>query len=394
MAEKNATITAPKTEDAKEIKKEAEKAPKQPRPRASYLSIITCFIALSSLGLGIYNYNEFKKPVVNFGSDGNSASFKEGSVAEVAASVADSVVSITTEIRTKSWFGTESTSSAAGTGFIISDKGYIMTNRHVVEDAKTVNVTLNNGDYYEDVDVIGVDPLNDSAIIKVDDPKDFKAIKIGDSKTVFAGQQVVVIGNALGEYQNSVTAGIISGMGRELVASDQSGASYEKLTDMIQTDAAINGGNSGGPVINAAGEVIGIATAYASSSQTVGFAIPIANVKGTIRSVLEDGEYSRAVIGVNYVSITPAVAEEYDLPVRAGAYLSEKSSIISGGAGDKAGLKKKDIITEVNGIKIGKAGSLSTLVGEYKAGETIKLKIIRDEKEKEVEVTLKAYKED
>ena len=264
----------------------AKENTKESRTRVSGLSVITFILALSSLGFSVYNYNNSTKTI--YTTDGNAASFVEGSIADVAASVADSVVSITTEIRTTSWFGTSSTSTAAGTGFIISDKGYIMTNRHVVEDAKTVNVTLNNGDIYEDVEVVGVDPLNDSAILKVEDPKDFKAVKLGDSKTVFAGQQVVVIGNALGEYSNSVTAGVISGTGRELVASDSNGSSYEKLTDMIQTDAAINGGNSGGPVINAAGEVIGMATAYASSSQTVGFAIPIANVKGIIEPILEE----------------------------------------------------------------------------------------------------------
>jgi S1-C subfamily serine protease len=158
---------------------------------------------------------------------------------------------------------------------------------------------------------------------------------------------------------------------------------------MIQTDAAINGGNSGGPVVNAAGEVIGIATAYASSSQTVGFAIPIANVKGIITNVLETGKFERAVLGVQYTPITADLAEKNNLPVNYGAYISEK--ITSSSAGEEIGLQKGDIITEVNGITLGKAGSLSTLIGEYKVGDKITIKIIRNNKEITKEVTLKAY---
>jgi serine protease Do len=265
-----------------------------------------------------------------------------------------------------------------------------MTNKHVVEDAKTVNITLNNGRTYKNVKVVGLDPLNDSAILKVDNPENFKAVKLGDSKTVNVGQQVIVIGNALGEYSNSVTSGIISGTGRSLVASDSYGSAYEQLSDMIQTDAAINGGNSGGPVVNAAGEVIGIATAYASSSQTVGFAIPIANVKGIINGVIATGKFERAVLGVQYTPITADVAEQNKLPVDYGAYIS--GDIASGSAGEAVGLKKGDIITEVNGIKIGKAGSLSTLIGEYKVGDEITIKYLRDNKEYTAKITLKAYK--
>ena len=365
-----------------------------PKP-VNPLPVITFILALSAFGLGIYSvYTGGSVTNYNYSNDGNSLNFQAGSIAEVASKVSDSVVSITTEVRTQSWWGTESTSKAAGTGFILSESGYIMTNKHVVEDAKTVSVTLNNGKTYKNVKVIGLDPLNDSAILKVDNPENFKPVTLGDSKTVNVGQEVIVIGNALGEYSNSVTSGIISGTGRELIASDSSGSAYERLTDMIQTDAAINGGNSGGPLVNAAGEVIGIATAYASSSQTVGFVIPISNVKGIIKNVLENGEFARAVLGVSYSDITADVAEENHLPVNYGAYVysSSGSAVLSGGAAEAAGIKNGDIITEINGVKIGKAGSLSTLVGEYKVGDTINVKFYRDGKEQEVKVTLKAYK--
>lgn len=385
MEEKETKVEKPKIEEPKNN----EPKTSEPRP-ASTLSVIAFILALSACGISVYNYyNGGSTTNYNYGPDGNSMNFEAGSIADVASKVSDSVVSITTEIRTQTWYGTESTGQAAGTGFIISESGYIMTNKHVVEDAKTVNITLSNGKTYKNVKVVGTDPLNDSAILKVDNPENFKAVKLGDSKTINVGQQVIVIGNALGEYSNSVTSGIISGTGRSLTASDSTGSAYEQLSDMIQTDAAINGGNSGGPVVNAAGEVIGIATAYASSSQTVGFAIPIANVKGIINGVLETGKFERAVLGVQYTSITADIAESNNLPVNYGAYIS--GSVLSGSAGEAAGLKKGDIIIEVNGIKIGKAGSLSTLVGEYKVGDEITLKYIRDGKEYTAKVTLKAY---
>lgn len=382
---------------------ETKKAPKAPENVTSdkksdgthILTVLTFVVALSSLGLGVYNYyNTGSVTNYNYSNDGNSLNFEAGSIAEVANKVSESVVSITTEVRTKSWFGTESTGSAAGTGFIISESGYIMTNKHVVESAKTVNVTLSNGKTYKNVKVVGTDPLNDSAILKVENPEGFKPVTLGDSKTVNVGQQVIVIGNALGEYSNSVTSGIISGTGRELIASDSSGSAYEQLTDMLQTDAAINGGNSGGPIVNAAGEVIGIATAYASSSQTVGFAIPIANVKGIIKNVLETGKFERAVLGVQYSAINSENAESLKLSVNYGAYIhSDKNAVIKGGAADVAGIKDGDVILEINGIKIGKAGSLSTLVGEYKVGDEIIIKILRSGKEQTVKAKLKAYEE-
>jgi serine protease Do len=391
MEKSNEGAVSPKN-DTKTVKPGEKNIPKP----ANILPVVTFVLALSAFGISTYSYYHGSTVTnYNYGPDGNSLNFESGSIADVASKVSESVVSITTEVRTESWFGTEQTSTAAGTGFILSTDGYIMTNKHVVEDAKNVNVTLSNGKTYKNVKVVGLDPLNDSAILKVDNPEDFKPVTLGDSKTVNVGQEVIVIGNALGEYSNSVTSGIISGTGRELVASDSSGNAYEKLSDMLQTDAAINGGNSGGPIVNAAGEVIGIATAYASSSQTVGFAIPIASIKGIIKNVLENGEFARAVLGVQYTPITSDIAEENDLKYNYGAYLgssSKTSAIISGGAGDIAGLKDGDIILEVNGIKIGRAGSLSTLVGEYKVGDEITLKVARGDRELDLKVTLQAYK--
>lgn len=328
-------------------------------------------------------------------SNGNSLNFTEGSIASVANSVSKSVVSIVTSTTQRSLLSSESSTTAAGTGFILSSDGYIATNKHVVSGANKIGVLLDDGTAFEDVELIGTDPLNDFAIIKIKNAKDLTPIKLGDSKTITAGQQVIAIGNALGAYQNSVTSGIISGKGRSLTATDSSRTQYETLSDMIQTDAAINGGNSGGPLLNAAGEVIGINTAYASQGNNVGFAIPISSVKGIINSVLNGRGFERAVIGVRYVNLTPSIAKEKKLDVTHGALISSSknnSAIIPDSAGDKAGLKENDIITAVNGVEIGVAGSLSSLIGEYSVGDTVELTIVHNNKTENIKLTLAAYK--
>ena len=328
-------------------------------------------------------------------SNGNSLNFTEGSIASVANSVSKGVVSIVTSTTQRSLLSSESSTTAAGTGFILSSDGYIATNKHVVSGANKIEVLLDDGTAFEDVELIGTDPLNDFAIIKIKNAKDLTPIKLGESKTITAGQQVIAIGNALGAYQNSVTSGIISGKGRSLTATDSSRTQYETLSDMIQTDAAINGGNSGGPLLNAAGEVIGINTAYASQGNNVGFAIPISSVKGIINSVLNGRGFERAVIGVRYVNLTPSIAKEKKLDVTHGALISSSknnSAIIPDSAGDKAGLKENDIITAVNGVEIGVAGSLSSLIGEYSVGDTVELTIVRNNKTENIKLTLAAYK--
>ena len=163
---------------------------------------------------------------------------------------------------------------------------------------------------------------------------------------------------------------------------------------MIQTDAAINSGNSGGPLVNAAGEVIGINTATSTTAENMGFAIPISSVKGMLSQLVESGKAERAYVGVYSLDITSAVAKAYNLPVSEGSYLyssSAYSAVISGSPADKAGLKDKDIVTAINGVKVGKAGSISSIVGEYKPGDTVQFTVIRDGKETAVNVTLGAY---
>ena len=386
-----------KAEESTESKNEKKAKTKTSKNRfATFASLVA--VALSGTAL----YYVYNRPTTSIFHSSNSASnnaatFAEGSISEIANSVSKSVVSIITNTSTTGSFFTGQVSQAAGTGFIISSDGYIATNKHVVANATKIGVILDDGSTYEDVELIGTDPINDFAIIKIKDVKDLTPIKIGDSKTTNIGQQVVAIGNALGTYQNSVTSGIISGKGRSLTASDSSRTTYETLSDMIQTDAAINGGNSGGPLVNAAGEVIGINTAYASQGNNVGFAIPINSVKGIMAGVLKDGKFERAVLGVRYQTITPLIAKEKKLDVTAGAYVkgsNNASAVIKGSAGDKAGIKDGDIITAVNDTKIGTAGSLGSLIGEYAVGDTVKLEVYRDKKYIELDVKLEAYDAD
>ncbi len=363
---------------------------------ALIISICALILGAIGLGLGWLAYNNSTTPITfnGSGTDGNSTNFAEGSIADVADKVSGSVVSIVTSIKTTDFFGQSSDSSAAGTGVIVSGDGYILTNKHVISGADDVYVISDDGTTYEDVDIVATDPLNDIAFLKIKDVSNLPAATLGDSKTISVGQQVIAIGNALGEYQNTVTSGIISGTGRSVTASDETGYNTETLTDMIQTDAAINSGNSGGPLVNAAGEVIGINTATSTAAENMGFAIPISSVKGMLSQLLETGKAERAYLGVYSVEITPEAAKAYNLPVSAGAYLyssSAYSAIIKGGPADKSGLKDKDIVTAVNGVKVGASGSLSNLIGEYKPGDTIQFTVIRDGSEKAVNVTLEGY---
>ena len=392
-----------KSEQETVAPKDTVQAVDQNTVKKSQASPVVVVLAIVALASGLYNlhlthnlYSEFNSHAYNSSSNGNSLNFTEGSIASVANSVSKSVVSIITSTTQKSLINSESSATAAGTGFILSSDGYIATNKHVVSGATKIGVLLDDGTAFEDVELIGTDPLNDFAIIKIKDAKDLTPIKLGDSKTISAGQQVIAIGNALGAYQNSVTSGIISGKGRSLTATDSSRTQYETLSDMIQTDAAINGGNSGGPLLNAAGEVIGINTAYASQGNNVGFAIPISSVKGIINNVLKGQGFQRAVIGVRYINLTPTIAKQKKLDINHGALISSSkgsNAIIPGSAGDKAGLKENDVITSVNGVEIGVSGSLSSLIGEYSVGDTVTLTIIRNGKTDDLELTLTAYKQ-
>ena len=387
---------------AEVVKEEAVKTEPVKYKSNNVLAVVIACLALILSGVGAtfayLSYEKASTPItfLNNGTDGNSANFVEGSVADIVDKVSQSVVSIITSVKTMSFFGGSYDSEAAGTGVIVSADGYILTNKHVIDGATKISVVLDDGTTFENVKLAEIDPLNDIAFLKIDGVSDLKVATLGDSKTINVGQQVIAIGNALGQYQNTVTAGIVSGTGRSLTATDSTGMNSEQLSDMIQTDAAINSGNSGGPLVNAAGEVIGINTATSASAENMGFAIPISSIKGMLAQLIESGKAARSYIGVYSIEITPELTKKYDLPVTSGAYLYSSvaySAVISGSPAAKAGLKDKDIIVSVNGVKVGAAGSLASLTGEYKPGDTVQLTVVRDGKEIAVNVTLEAYRD-
>ncbi len=327
------------------------------------------------------------------GYDGNTdGTDTENSIANVAEKVSPSVVSIITTTQTRSFYGT-ATNEGAGTGIIVSKDGYIMTNNHVIENTSAVSVVDHKGFTYDSVRVIGRDPLNDVAFLKIESKDTFIPAEIGNSATLRIGQQVVAIGNALGQYSNTVTSGIISGTGRPVTASAGNGQS-ESLTDLIQTDASINPGNSGGPLVNLSGQVIGINTAVATDASGIGFAIPINATKGLLRGVLENGTVDRAYIGVNYLSITPEVAREYSLPVTNGAYIHasrDTNPVVAGGPAAKADLQSGDIITKIDEYTIGRQGSLSSIIGLYQPGDTATITYLRGGSERTATITFGSY---
>ena len=325
-------------------------------------------------------------------------------VRDIAKNVGAAVVSVNTtaESTAQDFFGfsRDYAQEGAGTGVIINTDGTIITNRHVVPQGTTkVTVTLSDGTELTDVEVIGrtndSDPL-DVAFLKIKDKKgkDLVAAKIGDSSKVQVGDKVIAIGNALGQFQNTVTSGIISGYGRSITAGDESGGTTETLQNLFQTDAAINQGNSGGPLVNISGEVIGLNTAIAGGdAQGIGFAIPISDIQGLIASVLKNGKLERPYLGVRYIMITDDIAYEYNLPVKRGAYIApagRQSSIIKDSPADKAGLKEKDIITEIDGTKLDEKNSIISVLGKRSVGDQVKLKVLRDGNEQTITVTLAA----
>ena len=331
----------------------------------------------------------------NKGVSSFSGQIDPKSIEGVANKVSQSVVSIVSKSQkgTK-YFSSGFGSASAGTGIIVSENGYILTNKHVVEGSSDISVVTNDGNSYDNVEIITTDPLSDIAILKISNAKGLKAAELGDSKALNIGQQVIAIGNALGEYDGTVTSGIISGIGRTVNASSDDGATKETLTDMIQTDAAINSGNSGGPLVNAQGQVVGVNTAVASEAQGIGFAIPISSVKGILKSIAEGKTPNRAYLGANYISVNPQVQKAYNLNVSKGALIKNRNgkSIISGSPAQKAGLKDGDIITKIDDIEISKNISLGSLIGEKSAGDKVKITYLRDGKESTSVATLEEYR--
>lgn len=275
--------------------------------------------------------------------------------------------------------GTELKKTGGGSGFIVSTDGLILTNKHVVSktDAK-YTVLTNDGKKY-DAKVLDRDPLQDIAIIKID-ATGLKPAKLGDSDSIKLGQTAIAIGNSLGEFSNTVSVGVISGLSRTITASGQ-GIGRETLKGVIQSDAAINPGNSGGPLLNLKGEVIGINTAMVSGAQSLAFAIPINKAKKDIDMVQKGGTIKAAYLGVNFTMLTSELLQKEKFPVEEGALVRGSADkgpgVLSNSPAAKAGIVAEDIILEVNGEKVNADNTLDSLIQKYNIGDTVNIKIQR-----------------
>lgn len=288
--------------------------------------------------------------------------------------------------------GTEEKEIGGGTGFIVSPDGLILTNKHVVIDKEANYTVLTNDGRRLNATVLARDPFQDIAILKAD-TGDLSVIDLGDSDDLKIGQTVIAIGNVLGEFRNSVSVGVISGLRRDITAS---GSGFSELLEgIIQTDAAINKGNSGGPLLNLQGEVVGINTAMALEAENVGFAIPINSVKKAIEQVKESGEIAYAFLGIYYTLVTPALEQEYGLSVGYGAWVGRdglgketQTAVFPDSPAKQAGIQKDDIILEFNGEKINLENSLAKIIRKYNPGDSINIKLLRNKKEMNLDVVL------
>ncbi|MFI5265614.1 MAG: S1C family serine protease [Candidatus Levyibacteriota bacterium] len=273
-----------------------------------------------------------------------------------------------------------------GSGFVLSKDGLIATNKHVVSDATVTYIVVDDkGNKYK-VGKIYRDPSNDLAILKTSNTPSggFQEIQLGDSSNIEVGQFVIAIGTALGEFRNTVTTGVVSGLGRGITAGSPFEGFAERLDNVIQTDAAINPGNSGGPLLNSSGQVIGINTAVSSQGQNIGFAIPVNVVKQSLKNFNDTGQFNRPYLGVSYTMLSKQAALLNDLPE--GAYVQD---VIANSAADKAGIQKNDIITAVDGKKlVDISGGLASAISQKKVGDSVTLSVFRNGKTQDIQVKL------
>jgi serine protease Do len=323
------------------------------------------------------------------------------SVAGVAEQSAGSVVTVSSRKEQKvtipaaeGVFGFEESNQVAatetklvkqdiGTGFVV-DQGLIITNRHVVSDPMASFVVIDRDEREYKVVKIYTDPSNDLAILQIDGP-DLPALSLGDSAQLKVGEGVIAIGTALGQFRQTVTTGVVSGLGRGIEAVASSGVAIESMEGVIQTDAAINPGNSGGPLLNAEGKVIGVNVAVTAGAQNVGFAIPINVVKSSLKNFEATGRFERAYLGVEYRMLSPIAAKENQVP--AGAYLS---LVAEGSPAARAGLITGDIITTVDDQTLTEKQTLGTAIDQHKVGDQITISYWRAGQVNQTSITLTA----
>ncbi|MDX1536023.1 MAG: trypsin-like peptidase domain-containing protein [Candidatus Spechtbacterales bacterium] len=285
--------------------------------------------------------------------------------------------------------GTEERQVSAGTGFVAANN-LIVTNRHVVADTEANYTVITSEGKKLEAEILTRDPVEDLAIISVPD-LNIEPLALGDSENIKRGQLAITIGNALGEFENSISLGIISGLSRTLTAS--SGFESEVLREVIQTDAAINPGNSGGPLLNANGEVIGVNVARAARADNIGFAIPINRIKNTLQQIEQTGNAKYPFLGIRYILINPEIQRLNNLPFDYGALVVRGDSpgeiaVVPGSSADKAGIVENDILLEINGEKITQDNPLGNIINQYEVGEEVSLKIYHKGDTEDITVTL------
>ena len=288
--------------------------------------------------------------------------------------------------------GTQKQDVSSGTGFIVSSDGLVLTNKHVVADTAAEFTVLMNDGRQKPARVLARDTAQDLAVLKIEG-QNLPVARFGDSSQVKIGQAVIAIGNALGQFRNTVSVGIISGLERSIVAGG--GGESEVLQELIQTDAAINPGNSGGPLLNIYGEVIGINTAMATGAENIAFTIPINNAKRDVASVKAHGKILYPFLGIRYTLVTKDIADKQKLGRDYGALVGKSDTdpaVVVGSPADKAGIKEGDIILQINGERIDPDHALASLIQKYQVGDEIALKVFRDGKESDINVKLEERK--
>ncbi len=281
-----------------------------------------------------------------------------------------------------------------GSGFIVHADGLVLTNKHVVFDADAEYIVIMNDLSEHPAKVLSRDPINDIAVLRIE-AKNLPHVQMASIDQIELGQTVLAIGNALGMFSNSVSKGIISGLSRSISASlgGAPGGHMENLRGVIQTDVAINQGNSGGPLISLDGKVVGINTAVIFGAQNIGFAIPIDWAKSDLKDIIAHGRIIKPYLGLMYVMLTPELAKQYALPVDHGAMVirdhrPDAVAVLADSPADKGGVKEHDIVVALNGKKIQAGKDLTDLLQAHRVGDTIRLTVLRDKKEHVCEVTL------
>ena len=291
--------------------------------------------------------------------------------------------------------GKEKTKIGGGSGFIVSPDGYVLTSQHVVSDSESDYTVILEPTKKYPAKVISRDPISDIAVLKIN-AKNLPYLELGDSDKIELGEEVIAVGNALGEFHDTVSSGIVSGMSRSITAFSGLNAQSSQLRGLIQTDAAINPGNSGGPLVNMEGKVIGINTAMIMGAQNIGFAIPVNYAKRDLEEIEKYGKIKRPFLGVRYIVLNQEITQAHKLPVDYGALVVRErlgeEAVIKDSAADKAGLEEYDIILEVNGEKITEKNPLANILQKFQIGEEISLKVLKEKKEITLKVKLEEKK--